>query len=138
LNDTNNDVTEEPIGKNKRGLIVEDNNRLRSQTVRLFSSLGFTVSDVSSVSDANNILKTQAHEIDLLMSDIVMPGGSGFDLVKFIKTEHPNVAIPLATGMVDADILEKDSYPYLDGVLTRYKSYSRSGLEKSLHKLFKE
>jgi CheY-like chemotaxis protein len=138
LDDANNNVATKLIGENKRVLIVENDQMVRRQTVRFFSSLGFTVSDVGSALEARKLLKTQSDDIDLIFSDIVLPGESGYDLVKLVKTEYPNIAIHLATGLADDQILEIDNRQYLEDIVTIYKPYSKNDLEKSLRSLFRE
>jgi hypothetical protein len=68
----------------------------------------------------------------------VLPGESGYDLVKLVKTEYPNIAIHLATGLADDQILEIDNRQYLEDIVTIYKPYSKNDLEKSLRSLFRE
>ena len=93
---------------------------------------------MGSALEARKLLKTQSDDIDLVFSDILMPGESGYDLVKFVKTEYPNIAIHLATGLADDQIPEKDNQQYPEDILTIYKPYSKNDLEKSLNTLFRE
>lgn len=42
---------------------------------------------------------------DLVLSDIVMPGGSGIDLLRKIKALDPNAAVIIMTGFIDKEVI---------------------------------
>lgn len=43
--------------------------------------------------------------VDLILSDIMMPGESGIDLLKQVKTLNPNATVVIMTGFVDKEII---------------------------------
>lgn len=47
----------------------------------------------------------QRERVDLILSDIMMPGGSGIDLLKRVKALDPNATVIIMTGFVDRDTI---------------------------------
>ena len=47
----------------------------------------------------------EREHVDLVLSDIMMPGGSGIDLLKRVKTLDPNATVVIMTGFVDKDTI---------------------------------
>lgn len=77
-------------------LIVDDNRSNLRILGATFEDNGFTIYSASSVETAQETLTKHSHEIDLVLSDIQMPGLSGFDLVKWMKAENnPIKDIPI-------------------------------------------
>ncbi len=98
--DTNKDMLEKevlPTGTESI-LIVDDEHDLLTLANRYLKTLGYTT---YTASDAKQALKILAEEkdIDLLFSDIVMPGGiDGYDLSKKASKLRPNIKVLLTTG----------------------------------------
>jgi CheY-like chemotaxis protein len=90
-------------------LIVDDEADLRSIIASELEFLGAKVAEASNISEALAYLKQ--NKIDLIVSDIRMPGGTGIDLLKSIKAQDVNIpAIILITGF--ADITLEEAYAY--------------------------
>lgn len=68
-------------------LIVDDNTMNLRILAATFEDNGFKVHTASSVVDAQKILKNNESGIELVLSDIQMPGLSGFDLVEWMKSD---------------------------------------------------
>ena len=80
-------------------LLVEDNPQVREFAEGLLTDLDCRV---VSVDDAQEALeRLDSEEIDLVLSDVVMPGMSGVELARAIQRTHPDVPILLATGYSD-------------------------------------
>lgn len=79
-------------------LVVEDDPKVRRLTMARLEELGYKVIAASDGSKAIEILK-QDKDIDLVMSDVLMPGGmTGFDVAKNAVALRPEIKILLATG----------------------------------------
>ena len=63
-------------------LVVEDDKNLREITVKLLEDGGYKVVDARDAEDALKILAASQPEIDLLLTDVIMPTISGPELVK--------------------------------------------------------
>ena len=76
--------------------------RSSALTRELLSSLGFSVTHVASAEAALGAL-ANSRQIDLVLSDIMMPGGvSGLQLAREIRRRHPSMPVILTTGYVEA------------------------------------
>jgi nitrogen-specific signal transduction histidine kinase len=83
-------------------LLVEDDKEVSALTRELLISLGFSVIHVASAEAALGALANARH-IDLVLSDVMMPGGvSGLQLAREIRRRHPQLAILLTTGYVES------------------------------------
>jgi len=83
----------------QRVLIVEDNDEVAETTRQLLEFLGCAAKRVSSGNAAVMRLERDAHAFDLVLSDIVMPGGlSGIEVMRYVQDRHPRLPIVLMTG----------------------------------------
>lgn len=98
---------DELVLKNKTLLVVDDEVDLREIVSSELEFMGAKVFQAENVSVAKRIMDTEA--IDLIVSDIRMPGGTGIDLLNYIKSKSINVPpIILITGF--ADIRVEDAF----------------------------
>jgi two-component system cell cycle sensor histidine kinase/response regulator CckA len=72
-------------------LVVEDDEPLRDLTVRMLKDAGYRVIEAGNADAAIGILKTSKPAIDLLLTDVIMPGKSGAQLLEQAKGVHPNL-----------------------------------------------
>lgn len=70
-------------------LLVEDRTALRKVTAKLLRDQGYTVVESRSGKAALAAWKKHAKAIDLVMTDIVMPGINGIELVRRMKRKRP-------------------------------------------------
>jgi signal transduction histidine kinase len=72
--------------------------------------------------------------VDLILSDIMMPGESGIDLLKQVKTLDPNATVVIMTGFVDKEIilnaLKEDADDFINKPLNRLQL--KTSIEKAL------
>ena len=87
-------------------LLVEDNPQVREFAEGLLVDLGCEVVSAESGQDALKLL--EGKPIDLVLSDVVMPGMSGVELARRMRDSHPNVPVLLATGYSD-EIVKRGS-----------------------------
>lgn len=81
-------------------LVVDDDNDMRAAVVRMFEKRKFQVYQANSGKEAFEIVKR--HPIDLVLSDVRMPNGTGVELLGWIRARHPDTPIVvLATGYSD-------------------------------------
>jgi PAS domain S-box-containing protein len=84
------------ITRGLKVLVVEDSEHVRYFARQLLDDLGCKVVEASDGNEALELMKE--HDVDLVFSDIVMPGMSGLDLAKQIKETYSGVPILLASG----------------------------------------
>jgi CheY-like chemotaxis protein len=85
-------------------LLVEDNPQVRDFAQGLLSDLDCQVTAASCADEALSLLETTT--VDLVFSDVVMPGMDGVELAQRIRAQKPSLPILLATGYSE-EILRK-------------------------------
>jgi CheY-like chemotaxis protein len=98
-------------------LVVEDDPSMRRMTERILSRTGYEVLTSPGGRDALRQLEARKGEIDLLLTDVVMPEMSGTELAGRAGALYPELSILLMSGYVDrpgvgplqdgAELLEK-------------------------------
>jgi CheY-like chemotaxis protein len=78
-------------------LVVEDDNELRSYTVETLSELGYRVMQAPNADAALEILDRR-DDIDLLFTDVVMPGINGRQLADEAVRRRPGLKVLFTTG----------------------------------------
>lgn len=101
-------------------LVVDDEPDLREMLYELLLDEGYTCLLASSPSEAIqqiNNCESQNSNIDLIVSDINMPGGSGVDLLKTIRKSNNEAPILFLSGDSADEILK----PYLNLGVSGYQ-----------------
>jgi two-component system cell cycle sensor histidine kinase/response regulator CckA len=80
-------------------LLVEDDDELRALLCRGLRLRGYSVLDAADGPTALALVRRQAGGPDVLVSDVVMPGGmSGFELANSVARDRPDVKVILMSG----------------------------------------
>jgi PAS domain S-box-containing protein len=82
----------------RRILLVEDHHDSREFMQALLESDGHVVHSVRNVEEARERLEDDSFELDVLVTDIGLPDGSGWDLVAFARDIRPSLRIGVVTG----------------------------------------
>lgn len=90
-------------------LFVEDESDLRALVMGMLLAKGFRVFAAADGIDALHIL--HRHHVDLLFTDIVMPGINGVLLAKHAREVQPGLKLLFTTGYVQRAI-ERDAVRY--------------------------
>ena len=80
----------------KHILIVEDDNLLNKTLTYNLELDGYTITSVLNARTAAESLKTNI--FDLVLLDINLPDGNGYDLCRLIKPEHPDTVVIFLTA----------------------------------------
>ena len=109
---------EEPTGPQDLGLsldgpkakilLVEDNANMRAATHELLEALGHEVLVASDGPDAVFRIRREEDSIDLLLTDVVMPGMSGPELLERLRSEGYDIRCLFMSGYTDSVILQHD------------------------------
>jgi len=97
---------EEPAAANvPRGdetvLIVEDQGSVRRLARMILVAQGYHVLEAANGADAHAVLRGHAGGIDLLLTDVVMPGMDGRTLSKQLRERYPNLPVILMSGYAE-------------------------------------
>ena len=82
-------------------LLVEDEEALRRLTARMLRSAGYAVLVAASGEEALLMLNDHDHAVDLLFTDVVLPGMGGRELATRIAADHPEIRILFTSGYSD-------------------------------------
>jgi DNA-binding response OmpR family regulator len=121
----------EPSGR-ETILLVEDEESLRGVVAYVLAKeFGYNLLDAGSGEDALRLVESYSGNIDLLLTDVLLPGISGSELAGKMLSLHPNLKIIYVSG-----------YPYLEphGVLGSsivflQKPFSIKALEAKLREV---
>jgi putative nucleotidyltransferase with HDIG domain len=96
-------------------LIVDDEEAIREVISTLLEALGYECSSVSNGRLAKEFLGP--HEVDLVLSDMVMPEMDGLRLVEWLRKAEPDVPVIMVTAMHDLsialDAIRGGAYDYI-------------------------
>jgi putative nucleotidyltransferase with HDIG domain len=87
-----------------RALIVEDEEPIGRLLKQILEKTGCQCTYASSAAEARRHLEHGNYE--LVLSDIVMPGESGLDLMRFVLSQYPETAAVMVTGQDDPRVAE--------------------------------
>jgi PAS domain S-box-containing protein len=88
-------------------MVVEDESSVREMTSVVLRRAGYEVTPVSDGSEALQQLGGRASPIDVLVTDVVMPGMSGIDLAERVIDQYPAAGVVLLSGY-NAEALDLD------------------------------
>jgi CheY-like chemotaxis protein len=90
-------------------LLVEDEVGIRLMTRKYLESLEYTVLEADSGEQALTIFNEHKDEIQLLITDMIMPGIRGDELVRRIREERPYIPAIYISGYVDTGELDHET-----------------------------
>ncbi len=99
-------------------LLVEDEAPVRQLAKKLLERQGYRVFEAGSGREGLAVWEQHQHEIDLLLTDMIMPGGwTGRELAERIRTQKPEIKIIYSTGyspeLFSQDMLLKEGLNFL-------------------------
>ncbi len=86
------------LGGTETILLVEDDDSLRMVAQRMLEQLGYQVIVAACGTEALDVVHRHSGRIDLLLTDVVMPGMSGKELFKRCRQAHPDLRILFMSG----------------------------------------
>jgi CheY-like chemotaxis protein len=114
-------------------LVVDDEPRMRRLARRMLSEMGYQVLEAENADVAARLLDTQA-SIDLLFTDVVMPGGmDGRALGHWARQAHPGLGVLLTSGF--AQHTAGVEPPGAEPLPMLSKPYSKEQLQESVRTL---
>jgi len=115
----------ELLGRTRTILFVEDEAFVRRVTAEVLSAVGYRVLTAGNAAEAAEAYDLHCGDVDLLLTDVVLPGKSGRALAQKLKQANPRLKVLLVTGY--GDQMEKQNAdtgtwlakPFSLGVLLR-------------------
>jgi len=99
---TTKSVATGPKGSGETILLVEDEGTVRSIARRILTAGGYDVIEAADAREALEVLGSAQTEVDLVLTDIVMPGMSGIDLKEAITQLRPETTTLFMTAYSEA------------------------------------
>jgi len=103
--------------KRLRILVVDDVPDTREVLSRNLFLEGYEVTAASSAGEAREILETK--DVDLVVTDLKMPGADGMSLARHVKARRPGVAVVIITGYPAGEAEMAVLAQGVDGFLTK-------------------
>ncbi|MCH7832771.1 MAG: response regulator, partial [Proteobacteria bacterium] len=82
-------------------LLVEDEDAVRMFGARALRNKGYNVLEAENGEGALDVINATDENIDLIISDVVMPGMDGHTLVQLVRHELPDVKVILMSGYAE-------------------------------------
>lgn len=92
-------------------LLVEDEDAVRAATKAVLTRNGYVVVEACSGADALRVADSRK-VIDIVVSDVIMPGMSGAELAERLKAKRPATRILLMSGYTDDALADRGSLAY--------------------------
>jgi two-component system, cell cycle sensor histidine kinase and response regulator CckA len=128
-------VPDESLQGSETILLVEDQSELRVLIYRFLQGLGYKVLDTGLPVEAIQIAEGYTGEIDLLLTDVVMPGMNGRELAKRLRRLYANMRILYVSGFDDR-VLEQGVLGANDAFIA--KPFLLRELAENIRQLFRE
>ncbi len=90
-------------------LLVEDEDPVRSFAARALRLRGYTVVEAASGEEALEILEDQALHVDIMLSDVIMPGLDGPGWVREAQKTRPETKVIFMSGYAEDAFAGGDS-----------------------------
>jgi PAS domain S-box-containing protein len=112
-------------------LVVEDDEALRDLTVQLLQDAGYRVIEANDAETALGLVEGSKPEIDLLLTDVIMPGKTGVQLRDQVKVIYPNLRSLFMSGYA-GDLVALRGGRMLEAAFLE-KPFTRSSLLKKVY-----
>ena len=86
-------------------LLVEDEEAVRELAERLLTQAGYTVVTMADADDALKLSRADLDTVDVLLTDVVMPGMSGPDLASHLLKRRPKMKVIYISGYTDHPLI---------------------------------
>ncbi len=105
------EVAVEPETTLESILVVEDEGGIRALVRKILRRQGYQVIEASNGEEALRLLADPANKVDLLLTDVMMPGMNGVELSHQALEQHAGLKVLFVSGYTDESVLEAGQFP---------------------------
>jgi PAS domain S-box-containing protein len=102
-------ATEDASGDHETILLVEDDDMFRGLLRQVLEGQGYQVLVAENPAAALDLVEARSAAIQLLLSDMIMPGGTGVDLAGRLAGSHPEMRVVLMSGYTDDALASREA-----------------------------
>ncbi|MFO7894568.1 MAG: response regulator [Longimicrobiales bacterium] len=85
-------------------LVVEDQRSVRQLAVNVLRQHGYRVLEAPDGSRAMEIASSEGAHLELLLTDVVLPGINGEELARILRAEHPDLRVIFMSGYEEDEL----------------------------------
>jgi signal transduction histidine kinase/ActR/RegA family two-component response regulator len=95
------------IGGSETILVVEDDDAVRKMTRTFLTTKGYTVIEARNAAEALEIAERNCESIDLILTDLVMPGMKGRELAERMAKEHRGLPVLYMSAYTEDSVVNR-------------------------------
>jgi two-component system cell cycle sensor histidine kinase/response regulator CckA len=92
-------------------LLVEDDGAVRGLVMAMLIQAGYEVISAASEEEALRLVDRRAEPLDLLLTDVVMPGLNGRELAEKLQARRPGLPVLYMSGYADDHVIRTGVLP---------------------------
>ena len=124
-----------PRGEGSAILLVEDDPIMRRLTRRMLEDQGYFVIEAHDGRAALEVMASKQNVVDLVLTDVVMPGMSGPELVLRLMDSHPNTRFLYMSGYTGELVVD---HGLAEGIALLEKPFTRAALLTTIEKALRD
>jgi len=120
-------------GMGERILLVEDDQAVREPVVRILRQIGYDVLVAETPAKAMELVVGEGRAVDLLVTDVVMPGMNGRELAERLRERFPDLQVIFISGYTENVIVHHGVLE--DGLVFLQKPFDPGALARKIRQL---
>jgi DNA-binding NtrC family response regulator len=89
-------------------LLVEDEAGVRQLSKRILDNAGYRVLEAANSDDAQRLFAEHGDSIDLVVTDVIMPGCGGPELLRRLQVQSPALKVLYMSGYTEQSAVQKE------------------------------
>ncbi len=113
-------------------LVVENERAVRSMICRTLRLYGYRIFEAADAELALDIYNSEHETIDLILTDVIMPGQSGVDLVAELRRKNSKLRVIYMSGYTKGKIQQANRLP--EGINFIQKPFTSQAIAKAIRR----
>jgi len=124
-------------GQSESIMLVDDEESVRSMTAEVLMSMGYRVVEACDGRQALDIFAETGDQIDLIVSDVIMPRMGGAELIRAVRQQTENMPFIMVTGYDKNHVLDKHEELFSQQCQVINKPFDFNVLSSKIQELIK-